>query len=75
MYLDNDPVELFRGWYEEARQAVQALAKDRTLSSAVRAEQSEVAAWLSVWSQTPALFTDWLELRRRSPEFRKKFLT
>jgi len=25
MYLDNDPVELFRGWYEEARQAVQRI--------------------------------------------------
>jgi len=59
----------------EARRAAQALAKDGTLSSAVRAEQSEVATWLSVWNQTPALFTDWLELRRRSPDFRNKFLT
>lgn len=59
----------------EARRAAQALAKDQTVPSAVRAEQSEVTAWLSVWIQTPALFTDWLELRRRSPEFRKKFLT
>ena len=32
-----------------------------------RAEQAEIAEWLKVWIQTPILFADWLELRRRSP--------
>lgn len=59
----------------ETRAASQALAKDRTLAEAVRAEQIELAEWLKVWIQTPALFTDWLDLRRRSTDFRKKFLT
>jgi len=26
-----------------------------------------------VWLQTPNLFDDWLDLRRRSPDFRNKF--
>jgi len=59
----------------EARTASQALAKDRTLAASIRAEQSELAEWLRVWIQTPALLADWLELRRRSPDFRNKFLT
>jgi hypothetical protein len=57
----------------EARQAAQSLTKNRALAQAVRAEQAEIAAWLAVWIQTPKLFDDWLELRRRSPEFIKRF--
>ena len=33
----------------------------------------EVAKWLTVWLQTPQIFTQWLELRRMSPEFRETF--
>jgi len=39
------------------------------------AEQTEIAAWLKVWMQTPAIFSDWLELRKRSAEFGRKFHT
>ena len=55
------------------RQQAELLAKDRTLSQEERAEQAEIVEWLKVWIQTPVLFADWLELRRRSPEFHKKF--
>ena len=58
-----------------ARQAAQSLAKHRKLEPAQRVEQAEIAQWLSVWLQTPDLFDDWLDLRRRSPDFRKKFAT
>ena len=33
----------------------------------------EVAHWLTVWLQNPALFADWLALRRESAEFRERF--
>jgi hypothetical protein len=56
-----------------ARRTAELLANDRTLNPAERAEQSEIAEWLKVWLQTPSLFADWLELRRRSPEFMEKF--
>ena len=56
-----------------ARQAAELLANDSTLNQAQRAEQAEIAQWLAVWLQTPSLFHDWLDLRRRSPDFRKKF--
>lgn len=55
----------------EARGAAQSRTKDRTLPAAIRVEQSEIAVWLSVWLQTPALFADWLELRKRSADFQK----
>jgi len=58
-----------------ARQAALSLAKHRQLEAVRRVEQAEIAQWLLVWLQTPDLFDAWLELRRRSPDFRKKFLT
>ncbi len=33
----------------------------------------EIVEWLKVWLQTPNLFNDWLELRKRSQEFRASF--
>jgi hypothetical protein len=56
-----------------ARQVAESLAKDRTLDPLERAEQTELAEWLKVWIQAPNLFEDWLDLRRRSLDFRKKF--
>jgi hypothetical protein len=55
------------------RQIAELLAKDRKLNPIQRAEQAEIAEWLKIWIQTPSLFADWLDLRRRSPEFQKKF--
>jgi hypothetical protein len=55
------------------RQIAESLAKDQTLNQTQRDEQAEIVAWLKVWIQTPGLFADWLELRRRSPDFQKKF--
>ncbi len=49
-----------------ARQTVQSLVKNEELNQRVRGEQVEITEWLSVWIRTPTLFTEWLELRKRS---------
>jgi hypothetical protein len=33
----------------------------------------EVAQWLAIWLQNPQIFSDWLALRRATPEFRTQF--
>lgn len=33
----------------------------------------EVAHWLHIWLQNPAIFSDWLALRLESEEFRERF--
>lgn len=58
-----------------ARQEAQSFTKDRKLEAKQRLEQTEIIEWLAVWIQTPNLFDEWLDLRRRSPDFRKKFST
>lgn len=72
---DDDETGLneLRALAADARQRAEAMGKSRKLNETVRVEQSEIAEWLKVWLQTPALFENWLELRRRSEEFREKF--
>ncbi len=70
---DKVSVQSLREIAINARQAAELLANDSTLHQTQRDEQAEIAQWLVVWLQTPSLFDDWLDLRRRSPDFRKKF--
>ena len=70
---DQTTLKQLRNMVVGARQVAESLAKDLTLDPIERAEQTELAEWLKVWIQTPNLFEDWLDLRRRSSDFRKKF--
>jgi hypothetical protein len=51
----------------------QLLARDDSLDQTVRNTQAEIAEWFRVWLQTPEIFDDWLDLRRRSHQFREVF--
>jgi hypothetical protein len=52
---------------------VQLVAQSKILEKMVRMEAKEIVQWLSIWLQDPNIFEDWLSLRKRSPEFVKKF--
>ena len=56
-----------------ARQIVQSVAKTEKINQRAGGEQVEIVEWLSVWIRTPTLFEEWLELRKRSPDFRRRF--
>ncbi len=47
--------------------------RSKILDPTQREEAKEIYQWLTIWLQAPELFSDWLDLRRRAPEFRKKF--
>ena len=59
----------------DTRRAAELRARRQSLAEAERAEQSEIAEWLRIWLQTPNLFEQWVELRKSSPDFKKKFST
>ena len=48
-------------------------ARSKILDHSEREQAKEISRWLTLWLQSPELFSDWLDLRRRSPEFRRKF--
>lgn len=56
-----------------AREESLLRARSKILDEDQRKQAREVSEWLRVWLQAPELFSDWLDLRRRSPEFRKRF--
>jgi hypothetical protein len=70
---DRQSLAQVRAIASESRQLAESIARNHSAEQTVRVEQAEIAEWLKVWLQTPALFKDWLELRRGSNEFRRKF--
>jgi hypothetical protein len=56
------------------KQHAEARARDSRLNEQARTTQAEIAEWLRVWLQTPDLFSDWLDLRRQTSDFRNKFM-
>ena len=55
------------------RADAQLRGQSKISSPVEREEAKEIANWLRVWLESPELFLDWLDLRRRSAEFAKKF--
>lgn len=56
-----------------AREELLLRTRSKILEENQRQEANEISEWLRVWLQAPELFSDWLDLRRRSPEFRQRF--
>ncbi|HVS82253.1 MAG TPA: hypothetical protein VHE60_11030 [Pyrinomonadaceae bacterium] len=71
---DHSSLRRLRDEAVNARQTVQLLAKSEKPSQRVHGEQIEIVEWLSVWIRTPTLFEEWLDLRKRSTDFRHRFL-
>ena len=65
---------------KELRDIVLSVRKDlllrgrsRICDAVARPQLKEISEWITVWLQSPELFSDWLDLRRRSAEYKKKF--
>lgn len=57
----------------KGKQRAQMIAGNRNVEASKRAEKAEIAQWFTVWLEQPEIFQDWLELRKRSQEFRARF--
>lgn len=51
----------------------QEIGGDPRLTEAARAESAEIAAWLTLWLQSPELFENWVALRQNSRDFIETF--
>jgi len=70
---DNAGLQRLREVIVAARQDSLLIARSKIVAGPQREEANEIAEWLRVWLGAPELFRDWLELRMRSAEFRKRF--
>lgn len=57
----------------KTKQDLQLVARSRVVEAKRRFEAGEIVQWLTIWMQDPALFEDWLSLRKRSAGFVEKF--
>jgi hypothetical protein len=57
----------------EGRRRAQMIAGNRRVAPEKRAGKEEIRQWFRIWLETPDAFFDWLELRKQSPEFVKRF--
>jgi hypothetical protein len=55
------------------RRRAEMIARNHKVEEAKRAEKEEIAQWFAIWLETPDAFFDWLEVRKQSPDFEKRF--
>ena len=55
------------------RRRADMISRNRKVEPHKRAEKAEIAQWFKIWLETPEAFFDWLELRKKSEEYRGLF--
>ena len=55
------------------KRRAEMIARNRKVEAQKRAEKEEIAGWFRIWLETPDAFFDWLDVRKKSPEYQKKF--
>lgn len=53
---------------QTAKKNAEERSRSERLTEKERREQAEIARWITVWLQTPGLFSQWLELRKATKE-------
>ncbi len=70
---DRNEIERVREVALLGRRRAEMIARNHKVAPDKRAEKQEVARWFGIWLETPDAFFEWLEVRKRSPEFQDKF--
>lgn len=55
------------------RRRAEMIAHNQKVDATKREEKAEIARWFAIWLETPDAFFDWLEVRKQSPEFKRRF--
>jgi len=55
------------------RRRAEMIARNHKVDATKRAEKEEMEHWFGIWLETPDAFFDWLEVRKQSPDFQKRF--
>ncbi|HUJ31833.1 MAG TPA: hypothetical protein VLY23_11180 [Candidatus Acidoferrum sp.] len=70
---ENTAVERVREVARLGRRRAEMIAHNHKVDEPKRVEKAEIAQWFAIWLDTPDAFFDWLEVRKKSPEFQRKF--
>lgn len=70
---DHTGSRLVRQLVLRGKQRAESLAANPRVRPLKRHEKREIASWFRVWLESPALFFDWLTVRKQTQEFRQLF--
>jgi hypothetical protein len=57
------------------RRRAEMIARNPKVDAHKRAQKGEILQWFTIWLETPDAFFDWLEIRKRAPDFTEHFGT
>jgi hypothetical protein len=55
------------------RRRSEMIARNPKVDPKKREEKKEILEWFRLWLQTPETFFEWLDVRKRSPDYQKRF--
>jgi hypothetical protein len=55
------------------RRRAEMIARNQRVDPRKRVEKQEIVQWFRIWLETPDAFFDWLDVRKRSPDFLQHF--
>jgi hypothetical protein len=55
------------------RRRAEMIARNPKVDAHKRVEKGEILQWFTIWLETPDAFFDWLEIRKRAPDFVAQF--
>lgn len=55
------------------RRRAEMISRNPKVDPQRRVEKEEIMRWFQIWLDTPDAFFDWLDVRKQSPEFQKRF--
>jgi hypothetical protein len=70
---DREGLRRLQAKARQARERALMISKNRAVKSEKQAEKREIAEWFKIWLETPAVFPAWLDLRKKSADFKERF--
>jgi hypothetical protein len=70
---DREGLRLVRETALKGKSRALMIAKNERVEEKKREEKREIVEWFTIWLQSPEVFENWINLRRSSPDFLKRF--
>jgi hypothetical protein len=68
---DKKGVEYCRRIAMLGRRRAESISRNRRVSPIKRLQKQEIALWFRIWLETPAIFQDWLSMRKATDDFKE----
>ena len=70
---DREGLRRIRETVEKGIRRAEMISRNPNVDEHRRLEKAEIAEWFTLWLKQPEIFDDWLELRKRSPDYKRHF--